>query len=153
MTAIGSLAARGNARTPPRKVWEVTTEMKSLLNAFKTYSHSELLRCSSLRRASVVHCGRRPSGESKGGVMWTICACGKFLLVPTRCFAAAQGRSWLRRTLTHHPSAGYCRLSFDSRGQPTAAVWVTKFRILARIFGFSPLPFVYGSYLFRFCEL
>lgn len=38
--------------------------------------------------------------------MWTKHSCGKFLLVPTRCFAAAQGGSWLRRTLTHHPSAG-----------------------------------------------
>lgn len=85
--------------------------------------------------------------------MWTICACGKFLLVPTRCFAAAQGGSWLRRTLTHHPSAGYCGLSFDSLGQPTAAVRVSKFQILTRIFGFHSLTFVIARYLFRFCEL
>jgi hypothetical protein len=44
--------------------------------------------------------------------MWTICACGEFLLVPTRCFAAAQGGSWLRQTLTHHPSEGLRRESF-----------------------------------------
>jgi hypothetical protein len=46
-------------------------------------------------------------------------ASGEWLLWPTRCFAAANGGSGLRRTLTHHPLAGLRRESF---GFPQEAV-------------------------------
>jgi hypothetical protein len=68
--------------------------------------------------------------------MWTIRACGKFLLVPTRCFAAAQGGSWLRRTLTHHPSGGLRRESLGFLGETVERPAFTLFRFLVGNLGF-----------------
>jgi hypothetical protein len=65
--------------------------------------------------------------------MWL---CGKFLHVHTRCFAAAQGGSWLRRTLTHHPSAGLRWESFGFYGEPIEKTAVMAFGVPGENFGF-----------------
>ena len=65
-----------------------------------------------------------------------MCACGEIVLVPRRYFAAAQGGSWLRRTLTHHRSAGLRRESFGFLGEASETAEVLGFRFLAGNPGF-----------------
>ena len=68
-----------------------------------------------------------------------MCARGEYLECQKRCFAAAEGGSWLRRTLTHHPSAGYCGLSFDSPAKCDVNTGFVAAQVLADIFGYLPL--------------